>query len=783
MFHYLIEIYFTSEHCIQWTQHNKLDGSTENISNITLRNFLFADAVVFNLYGTATFEHCFIYGKTSLINLHKNSIESRVPIENISPYSMVHQLKLLGTIFYAQSHSNFAGFYIRMVDCVRGVIVRNCTFLEYNINTNMICFIVGDKSLSYRSIAAIVSINDSFFGHFDVVFYVFVRNTGEPSLLFVQMNSVVFYDSVALKLSGGMAAFVVQNCSFLGSESWARALHVMDVLYVSVTNCKFQTYNLYCWKGCAISVKGDCAFPSKFNIFSKVFLLNVSRPILIINGSQFVGSTADISGGSVSCVDASLKVSNTVFQMTANSKPPAVGGFVYHETQYMGGSFLVENVTLNTSNYMGPAQLVLLSGQGNIKSLSLFCSQSLQPKLMVKFHTISISCEISCPEAYTFQVGNTTFNMKMSEYNKNTTILERKTVCFPCPVGAVCNGTVRALPNYWGYRNQIDEVTMIRCPDGYCCNDNETCIGVNSCNTGRTGTLCSNCQNNLTESLFLPNYIQTKNCHENLVLCLYTLGALIYTIFLLFSDIAKDKIIRIFKKCLQVMKSRNKPVDKSMDNSGESGTTEHDKERLESSDIKYIQILCYYVQDAALFKIHLPDDGKSGESAFVQIIQVSPDLLASFLTRATDICFKSHFPALTKVLFKSLFGPYVMVFIFSIFMTQKLLSNFIKRNSQSYSTLKALLVKAYLMALLLSFQQIVTGAFTLVQCVDIGGSGVLYIQGDIKCYTWWQVVTQFFIFGNIIPILFVLSMTPHFVKNNTMSVGLFILASISLFQV
>ena len=409
----------------------------------------------------------------------------------------------------------------------------------------------------------------------------------------------------------------------------------------------------------------------------------------------------------------------------------------------------------------------------------------MQPKLIVKDHITSISCEISCPEAYTFQAGNTIFNMTVFKSNKrfvtsyNASILDRNLICFPCPVGAVCNGTVTAVPNYWGYRDQIGQVTMIGCPDGYCCHDNKTCTTFNSCHPERAGTLCGKCQNNLTESLFLPNCIETKNCHENLVLCLYTLGGLIYTLFLLFSDIAKNKIIPIFKKCLQVMKSRNKPVDKkSMDNSGESGTTEHDKEKLESSDIKYIQILFYYVQDAALFKIHLPDDGKSGESVFVQIIQVSPDVLASFLTRATDICFKSHFPALTKVLFKSLFGPYVMVFIFSIFMTQKLLSNFIKRNSQSYSTLKALLVKAYLMALLLSFQQIVTGAFTLVQCVDIGGSGVLYIQGDIECYTWWQVVTQVFIFGHIIPILFVLSMTPHFVKNNTMSVGLFILTSI-----
>ena len=454
-------------------------------------------------------------------------------------------------------------------------------------------------------------------------------------------------------------------------------------------------------------------------------------------------------------------------------------------------TFIIENVTLDVRNYIHPVSLMFFSGQGYVKSLSLFCPQSLQPKLMIKVYTTSISCEISCPEGYTFQAGNTTFHMNITttrESNKDASILERKTVCFPCPVGAVCNGTVKALPNYWGYRDQVGQVTMIRCPDGYCCHDNETCTEFNSCHPERTGTLCCKCQNNLTESLFLPNCIQTKNCHENLVLCLYTLGALIYTLFLLFSDIAKNKIIQIFKKCLQIMKCRHTFIGKSKDenSSEESSATEHDKdqlensdkEQLENSDIKYIQILFYYVQDAALFKVDLPDDGKSGESVFVKIIQVSPDVLASFISKATDTCFKSHFPALTKVLFKSLFGPYVMVFIFSIFMTQKLLSNFFKRNSQPYSTLKSLLVKAFLMALLLSFQQIVTGAFTLVQCVDIGGSKVLYIQGDIKCYTWWQVATQVYIFSNIIPILFVLSVTPLFVKNNTMSVCLFILSSV-----
>ena len=717
LFHYVRNMLYFIEHCILWTQQDKLDINTENSSGITLSNFLFDHTLVFHLYGAATFEHCFVYGEPFVIYLHKSWTEAITPVENISFYSLTHYLKFFGTKFEMESPGWDHRIYIRKEDCVRGIIIRNCTFLKTSDwrFLNYIYFIIGDKTLSNKTIATFVLIEDCLFRRFSVKFHVIPRTCGF-SLLLAEMNNVVFYDSLAYKdIDGGLAAFVVHNCSFIGSESRPRALHVMDVLYVSVSNCIFQTYNLRCWQGCALSVKGVRSYLHKINTFSKAFPFNVSRPTLVITESQFVGSTALISGGSVSCVDAYLNVSNTIFQMTANSKPPPIGGFIYHgiTAAVHKDHFLVENIILDVKNYVNPESLVMLSGKGNIKSFSLFCPESFQPKIMSKLYATFMSCENSCPEGYAFRVGNKTFDMKVKKFNERVVIIDRMD-CFPCPVGAVCNGTVTALPNYWGYRDQIGIVTMIRCPDDYCCHDNETCTEFNSCHSERTGKLCGKCQKNLTESLFLPNCIQTKNCHENLVFCLYTLGALIYTISLLFSDIVKNKIIQIFKKCLQVMKSRNKPVDKSMDSSEESPTTEHNKEKLESSDIKYIQILCYYVQDAALFKIHLPDDGNSGESIFVKVIQVSPDVLASFLTTATDICFKSHFPALTKVFFKSLFGPYVMVFIFLIFLIQKLLSNFFKRNSQSYSTLKSLLVKAFLMALLLSFQQIVTGAFTLV---------------------------------------------------------------------
>lgn len=88
------------------------------------------------------------------------------------------------------------------------------------------------------------------------------------------------------------------------------------------------------------------------------------------------------------------------------------------------------------------------------------------------------------------------------------------------------------------------------------------------------------------------------------------------------------------------------------------------------------------------------------------------------------------------------------------------------------------MVQAFLLVLLFSYQKIITGAFTLVQCVDILGKRVLYIQGDIECYSWWQTLAEVYIVLNIIPLVFVLSIAPLFVEDNRMSVRVFILACI-----
>ena len=92
--------------------------------------------------------------------------------------------------------------------------------------------------------------------------------------------------------------------------------------------------------------------------------------------------------------------------------------------------------------------------------------------------------------------------------------------------------------------------------------------------------------------------------------------------------------------------------------------------------------------------------------------------------------------------------------------------------------MKIYIFQAFMYGLLFSYQEMVTGAFTLIQCVNIEGNNVLYIQGDIHYYTWWQGAVQLFIISYIFPILVVLAVSPFYVKRKAILIRLFMLMCI-----
>ena len=74
------------------------------------------------------------------------------------------------------------------------------------------------------------------------------------------------------------------------------------------------------------------------------------------------------------------------------------------------------------------------------------------------------------------------------------------------------------------------------------------------------------------------------------------------------------------------------------------------------------------------------------------------------------------------------------------------------------------------------FPTIVKGSFSLIQCVEIDNKNILYIQGNINCNTWWQIIIKVFICLNVVPQIVVISMFPCCLEEKRMNVRIFIFA-------
>ena len=401
--------------------------------------------------------------------------------------------------------------------------------------------------------------------------------------------------------------------------------------------------------------------------------------------------------------------------------------------------------------------------------------------------------------------------------------------CLSCPVGADCNSEYPSpRPNYWGYRHKEGRIRMVRCPEKYCCSGSEHCQSLTSCAKGRTGTLCGRCKANTTESLFSPSCVSIRKCRTFLVVLFYVLAALGYALFLLLFNQMKKAVFQKLKDVWKMLKSRvskkkskdhfelaamwrkelqkkvelidsKKPAEllkirkcrslESLDlrvlqqkettgyrtSNLQTEEKETAKEKESGGGMKYLQILFYFVQDAALFKVHLPEVNISEKSFLVTFLELSPQILFLY-TEVTNLCLVSTTPAVLKVVLKTLFGPCIMLLLFVIYLAQLFLSTFFYKDSLIWETVKAKLCEAFLLTILFSYQKIVQGVFKLVQCIELPNSKVLFIQADILCFTWWQTAIEVYLSLATVPVFVFLALGPYFIKKKQMSTRMFLVA-------
>ncbi len=218
--------------------------------------------------------------------------------------------------------------------------------------------------------------------------------------------------------------------------------------------------------------------------------------------------------------------------------------------------------------------------------------------------------------------------------------------------------------------------------------------------------------------------------------------------------------------------------DRTEDTPDVSKETCDDKESDDDADsgMKYMQILLYYVQDASLFKIHIPhiNTGETEDNFLVKFLRFSPEILTLYY-EASTLCLAVETTPTRKVLLSILFGPCIVLFLFLTYLVVCKMLSFCF-SAELVSNMKARLVQAYLLTILLAFQSIAKSTFSLIQCVKVHDSEVLYIQGDTVCYTWWQKGLEIYLYSSVVPVLLVLSIGPCLLEKRTISVQFLLLS-------
>ena len=449
----------------------------------------------------------------------------------------------------------------------------------------------------------------------------------------------------------------------------------------------------------------------------------------------------------------------------------------FHDKHYLGGEILYSQGRLSMrgtrirsiDNFSEDNSLIIhMSKQDNIEvnDINITCSvgkdiTATSPKQLKDFGDEIIAFIVKCsacpPHQYSVLKGNMGPKLDHQLHIR----------CYDCPSGGNCkNGQIKAADNFWGFRKKsnYNEIRFAACPQGYCCIERQ-CETYNSCGNGRHNTFCGHCKPNLVENIFTPACLKSEDCDHPWFWCIIGIAGVLYVLFFVYQKETANLVVatlvprRILKSIKHVLFDGTKNffhkifkpnslIDPARDDISsksikyEAMQIEHKDPREESESFfpGLLKIVFFFYQTNLLFKVY--SGAKSHKfSHFLEEV-----VITLFNVRAEGLFFQKiswcpfyGLKPVHKLVFKTSFVFYmltvisVLVFICKIF-------RLVKPNYDTkafYSRLNC----GILRVLLISYSTMTISCFTLVSCVELGSLGkVLYIDGTIKCFSWWQYI-------------------------------------------
>ena len=337
--------------------------------------------------------------------------------------------------------------------------------------------------------------------------------------------------------------------------------------------------------------------------------------------------------------------------------------------------------------------------------------------------------------------------------------------CYDCPFGGNClKGQIKAAENFWGFTKKSNnlKIRFAACPYGYCCIERQ-CKRYNSCGNERHGTLCGRCKPNLVENIFTPACLKAKDCYHPWFWCIMGMAGVLYVLFFVYQKETANLVVAILvpghilksikhvlfyrlKNVINKIFKSNSSIDPVTDNFSPE-LIEYEAMQVELEDAMeesgsffpgLLKIFFFFYQTNILFKVHSGAISHKFTNFLEKVVTTLFNVRAEGLFFQTISWCPFHgLKPVHKLLFKTSFIFYMLILISVLGFICKIF-RLVKPNYDTkafYSRLNC----GILRILLISYSTVTVSCFTLVSCVELDSFGkVLYIDGTIKCFSWWQ---------------------------------------------
>ncbi|KAK2179315.1 hypothetical protein NP493_499g02012 [Ridgeia piscesae] len=369
--------------------------------------------------------------------------------------------------------------------------------------------------------------------------------------------------------------------------------------------------------------------------------------------------------------------------------------------------------------------------------------------------------------------------------------------------------------NFWGYKHGTS-MRFQHCPNGYCVTAAKPKpSSVNTCMPNRAGRLCGRCQPGYSEALFSAVCVPDSQCGPSWLLPLALAFGLFYALFLLFQPDLKQFLFSpphgdhiLIARWRHATHMNGKAEMRCEDAGRDDGTTaslwadvdeEEDRGRVarktptavvangEARPIDdaddtvfrttdcgsgFLIILFYYFQDALLLKVKtvaMTTEGKR-ERQVKSVLFGLFKLQFELIEFIDGVCAAPGMTSVPKTMTKALIVPYIIVIFATMYAIYRWtrLCRWRRRSPAAASearapdqkSVTARLASGFILALMFMFQKMGTTTFTLLNCVPVENRRVLFIDGTVTCYQYWQYAVMAYAVACVTPFFIVLLVGP-----------------------